>query len=233
MGAMSFSRDLSSFLFRRSLVVLVVSAVVLSGCSGGGDEPTEVSKTVEVPADTEGDDAGTDAEAVGEVAPIPFDEFDPSEYEVGDVVPEVEIVKPVEYPEMANNDEAGAEAAARYMIDVLNYTYNTGDMSHFEARRDPDCEMCASSLKIINDFYQDGTIPTGPVYEVREISVNQKGENGWILDLTVDYYRTPVVDEELRVAGFFEKHGTFERQMVMSNKSGGWLLRAFGEVAFE
>lgn len=83
MGAMSFSRDLSSFLFRRSLVVLVVSAVVLSGCSGGGDEPTEVSKTVEVPADTEGDDAGTDGEAVGEVAPIPFDEFDPSEYEVG------------------------------------------------------------------------------------------------------------------------------------------------------
>ncbi|WP_029069300.1 DUF6318 family protein [Jonesia quinghaiensis] len=229
---MSFSRGLESFPFRRSLVALVVSAVVLGGCSDGGEEPVEVSKTVEVPADADGDAAGSEA-AAGEDAPIPFDEFDPSEYEVGDVVPEVEIVKPVEYPEMANNDEAGAEAAAQYMIDVLNYSYATGDISDFEKLSDPTCGMCASTLKIINDFYEEETPPVGPVYKTEDIAIYSKGYDGWILDLTVHYYETPVVNEKREVLGFFEKSGSFARQMVISDKEGGWFLRAFGEVAFE
>ncbi len=233
MGAMSFSRDLSSFLFRRSLVVLVVSAVVLSGCSGGGDEPTEVSKTVEVPADTEGDDAGTDGEAVGEVAPIPFDEFDPADYEVGDVVPEVEIREPVEYPEMVNNDKAGAEAAAQYMIDVLNYTYNTGDSTYLNAVAADDCSLCTEIRNHVNEIAERGGRVVGPTTKLQRKEYYGQLGASWIVNITLYYPDSTVVNKDRQMLGGLTGRGEVERQILVVNESAAaWKFASLGEVAF-
>lgn len=234
MGAMSFSRDLSSFLFRRSLVVLVVSAVVLSGCSGGGDEPAELSKTVEVPADADGGDSGADGDAAAEVAPIPFDEFDPSAYEVGDVVPEVEIVKPVEYPEMKNFDEAGAEAAAQYMIDVLNYTYNTGDFTYLDAVANDDCDLCDEAKEFFSDVREKGGIITGPVMLSEEINSYGQLNSAWVVDARIDYLKSSVVDGERRVVGNIPGEGVLDQQiLVVASENDGWKFSALSGVAFE
>ena len=230
MGLMPMTPALVPARFRRVFVAGVVSALALTACSGGGDDPVAAEKSVEATSTTDAPQPGA-VEGSPEV--VPFDEFDPADYEVGDVVPEVEIREPVEYPEMANNDEAGAEAAAQYMIDVLNYTYNTGDSTYLNAVADEDCLMCVENSQWSQELHSKKNTPVGPVYRQDSVSVYKRGRRGWLMDLTVTFFETPIVDKNRQVFAYFDNSRVEDQQMVIYFDGEQWKLRAFGEVAFD
>lgn len=101
---------------RRALVSLVVFGA-LAGC--GDDSAVEVTATP-VP---------TVSSATPEPSPTP-------------TAPATAVPLPVMPPEMANNDAAGAEAAARYVVELIDYAYLNRDTAPLSEISDDDCVFC-------------------------------------------------------------------------------------------
>ena len=58
--------------------------------------------------------------------------------------------------EMTKGDEAGAEATARYYLNLGSYAWNTGDTGPLKSISDADCVYCRSEYTHIDEFYAHG-----------------------------------------------------------------------------
>ena len=114
--------------------VAVCAAVALSGCDGGGDDPTADPTTTAEPTTEE----PTSAEPTSE-APEP---------------PEVESPTPA--PETQTDDHVGAIWAARYFLDLYTYMRATGDTASFEAMSAPECGFCAGQVEVAEEIHDGG-----------------------------------------------------------------------------
>ena len=114
--------------------VAVCAAVALSGCDGGGEEPTADPTTTAEPTTEE----PTSEEPTSE-APEP---------------PEVESPTPA--PETQTDDHVGAIWAARYFLDLYTYMRATGDTASFEAMSAPECGFCSSQVEVASDIHAAG-----------------------------------------------------------------------------
>ena len=59
-------------------------------------------------------------------------------------------------PEMANDDEAGAIAAAKYYMGLYEYVFLTGDLEMWEQMALPECEFCAVVVEHVTDMHDAG-----------------------------------------------------------------------------
>jgi len=114
--------------------VAVCAAVALSGCDGGGEDPTADPTTTAEPTTEE----PTSEEPTSE-APEP---------------PEVESPTPA--PETETDDHVGAIWAARYFLDLYAYMRATGDTASFEAMSAPECQFCESSIENATEIHEAG-----------------------------------------------------------------------------
>ncbi len=112
--------------------VAVCAAVALSGCDGGGEEPTADPTTTAEPTTEE----PTSEEPTSE-APEP---------------PEVESPTPA--PETQTDDHVGAIWAARYFLDLYTYMRATGDTASFEAMSAPECQFCAGAVERAQELHE-------------------------------------------------------------------------------
>lgn len=115
----------------------LISLVLVGGLTGCGDEPAEQTPTPTMAAATE-------------TSPAP--EPSPTPTPLATSVP-----LPVMPPEMANNDAAGAEAAARYFVALADYSLATLDGSQWDALTEDDCVFCDGILDSIEEAQEDGS----------------------------------------------------------------------------
>jgi hypothetical protein len=102
----------------RRIAVLGALLILVAACAGDGDEPATLP----------------DVTPVGEAAPATTPTPTPT------VEPPVEPFNAHEYT------AEGVEAFTRYAIDVINYAYQTNDVSYLEQIMTPDCQTCANTV---------------------------------------------------------------------------------------
>ena len=107
------------------LVAGVVVTGALGGCTGGPDEPSW-TPTVWTPEET--------VEPTQTATPV-----DPAA-----VAPE----RPAAMDEVS---EAGAEAVARYFLELYPYVYATGDLTAWRELSHPECVFCASVISNVEE----------------------------------------------------------------------------------
>lgn len=117
------------------LAIVVAAGVAagagVAGCSQPAEPPTvEVSEVARPPAEPS-------PSATPEQTPEP-------------------VTEPVPPPEMERGDEAGAIAAAEYVLSVFEYTFASGDTEVWEAISADDCPFCASVTEDVSTVYDDG-----------------------------------------------------------------------------
>ena len=131
--------------------VAVCAAVALSGCDGGGEDPTADPTTTAEPTTEE----PTSEEPTSE-APEP---------------PEVESPTPA--PETQTDDHVGAIWAARYFLDLYAYMRATGDTASFEAMSAPECQFCESAVDNAREIHDAGGWVEGGglLFDINEATV--------------------------------------------------------------
>jgi hypothetical protein len=102
----------------RRIAVLGAVLILVAACAGDGDEPATLP----------------DVTPVGEAAPATTPTPTPT------VEPPVEPSNAHEYT------AEGVEAFTRYAIDVINYAYQTNDVSYLEQIMTADCEFCVATV---------------------------------------------------------------------------------------
>lgn len=97
--------------------VVGVLVVLAAACNGETSEPSTLPDLTPTVADTS-------------PTPAPTPTVDP----------------PVEPPNAHDYSEEGVEAFTRYAIDVINYAYQTNDVTYLEQIMTSDCVFCASTV---------------------------------------------------------------------------------------
>ena len=76
--------------------------------------------------------------------------------------------------EMTKGDEAGAEATARYYLNLGSYAWNTGDTGPLKSISDADCVYCRSEYTHIDEFYAHGYWATKGYTDVLQTQAIEK-----------------------------------------------------------
>lgn len=138
---------------------------------------------------------------------------------------------PVMPREMANNDAAGAEAAARYFVDLINYSYANRDVEQFSSLVDEDCVFCEGVIDEVDRMLSEDVSREGGFLEVAS------GSSYEYFDATGAHFVTLEVREE--AARFVDSDGAVLSQsvarshmvdFVLSHADGVWTLLASGEA---
>ena len=151
--------DIVDWGIRASITLLIIAglyAIYTNGVTNGwwpawGDKPTTAATPTTRPAPTAPAIASTEAAMSGG-------------YQIG---PDGVLVRPAEHaastyikpelPEEAKeNTEEGAEAAARYYLDLIVYAWNTGDTQPLADMSATTSEFASSYVSDISERYQNG-----------------------------------------------------------------------------
>lgn len=130
----------SSWRFRAGSVALVVAAAVaLSGCNSGGEPDPAVTATTSA------------AESIPPSAtPTPTATYKPA-----DATGRAQNVPVPVLPEVAKTEtKEGLEAFTRYWFELLNFAYETGDISGIRGVTSPSCDFCSNITTSLTTNYQ-------------------------------------------------------------------------------
>ncbi|HYF74732.1 MAG TPA: DUF6318 family protein [Nocardioides sp.] len=142
------------------LVAGVVVTGALGGCFGGPDEPSW-TPTVWTPEET--------------VEPTPT----PTPVDPAAVAPE----RPAAMDEVS---EAGAEAVARYFLELYPYVYATGDLTAWRELSHPECVFCASVISNVEEQVAAGNRSEGGGMTVDALSCVQVSNDFFTVTADVD-----------------------------------------------
>jgi Family of unknown function (DUF6318) len=81
------------------------------------------------------------------------------------------VEPPVEPPNAHDYSEEGVEAFTRYAIDVINYAYQTNDVTYLEQIMTPDCQTCSNTIERLSTIGAAGGRVEGGQMIASEISV--------------------------------------------------------------
>ncbi|GAA2509620.1 MAG: DUF6318 family protein [Kocuria sp.] len=173
----------------------VLAAVLLTGCTGGGNVPEETatassnslspshaSASAESTANTGSDDTSTTTPAPsGSENPLPDDwrpqeptvlatgQKIPNDYEPATLAhPARNVPKPVMPDEAKQETEAGAQAFLDYRLATQWYAFQTGDTSLIRSVTSPSCTRCSDQYSRIDENFSDSKWMAGG-YETAEI----------------------------------------------------------------
>lgn len=74
---------------------------------------------------------------------------------------------------MSGADEAGAEATARYFLDLYAYVYATGDLDAWRELSHPECVFCASVIANVEEQVAAGHRSEGSQMAVRSLRTTE------------------------------------------------------------
>ena len=135
----------------RRLGALVAGLVVglggLAACDGGADPAPTVTRT---PVES------SSPEPTPPPTPTPVDPA---------------AVPPERPAAMDTVDEAGAEAVARYFLDLYAYVYATGDLEAWRELSHPECVFCASVITNVEEQVAAGHRSEGGEVDVETMEV--------------------------------------------------------------
>jgi hypothetical protein len=174
------------------------AVVVLVSCNGDADAPATLPDVTTSPSPT----------AVVTDAPGPATDVDP----------------PVEPDDAHEYSAEGVEAFTRYAIDVINYAYQTNDVSLLQEIMTDNCQTCANVVRAIQGYVEEGGWVEGGQMIVDFIIAQEPRDDTdptALADLTVTASRTydgasAVVDTQ------DERYGQFV--FFISRKGSTWML---------
>lgn len=189
----------------------LISLVLVGGLTGCGDEPAEQTPTPTMAAATE-------------TSPAP--EPSPTPTPLATSVP-----LPVMPPEMANNDAAGAEAAARYFVDLYGYSYLARDVSEFERVSDQNCAFCDTVISEVEQMLVDGEVQEGGLISIDEVLENSYHANvdTHIIDLITS--QTPYREVDRSGNTIAENDGAeLTISIILQLREEGWVVIEAGSI---
>lgn len=191
---------------RARTTVGVVLAATLTACSAGpGDVP----------------------EPVGSEAP-------PTPSPTATAAPESEeppepVTAPERPPEMDQADEAGAIAAAKYVLRVAHYTVATGDLGEWDRLATSDCGFCANIRQSVLDVYGAGGHLEGGEFTLEQGSVVASDKSMSIFAVEVPFESAAVVEYDRAGALVTtEAAGSGIFTLEVMPAAGGWRLLEAG-----
>lgn len=151
------------------LSALAVSVLVLTGCSGGGDP--QAGPTASVVASP-----GQSASGSASVSPSPTPTAKPKPvYKPADAKGRAQNVPVPVKPALADkNTKAGLEAFTKYWFALLNYGYETGDLSLWSALTANSCVFCSNVKTSVSVGYRDGRWQVGGRLKTPSVQSNFK-----------------------------------------------------------
>ena len=147
------SRTCISERLRLPLVSAVaVSVIALSGCSGGGDPQAGPTATAVV-SPAQPASATPSATPTPKATPV---------YKPADAKGRAQNVPVPVKPALADkNTKEGLEAFTKYWFSLLNYGYETGDLTSWSALTANSCAFCSNLKTSVSVGYRDGRWQVG------------------------------------------------------------------------
>ncbi|MET3903245.1 DUF6318 family protein [Paenarthrobacter sp. 4246] len=174
-----------------SAALLIVLALLLTGCQGGttpSGSPSESSSTTASP---------TSSASVPAASATPESPGSPpasAVYKPADAKGKAQNVPVPVMPELAKeNSKAGLEAFIRYWYAQLSYVDETGDVSSWLPLISEDCRLCLRLRESAEDGYTDGRWLMGgkisvPVVEVLWRDDSIQSAKVQVIQQQIDYY---------------------------------------------
>jgi len=136
--------------------VLAVSVLALSGCSSGGDPQAGPTASVVAPP---GQSTSGPPSATPSATPTPKST---PVYKPADAKGRAQNVPVPVKPALADkNTKEGLEAFTKYWFALLNYGYETGDLSSWSALTANSCVFCSNVKTSVSVGYRDGRWQVG------------------------------------------------------------------------
>lgn len=131
--------------------VSVGVAVLLAACAGGGSS------------------GPTPPTGIGTLPPRPTPTASPTPTEA----PAPETIPPEPAAALSEQTVEGADAVARYFLDLYPYAYATGDLEEWQRLSDPDCVFCTSVVDNVTAMHRGGDYASGGAVTVHTMTAEQ------------------------------------------------------------
>ena len=147
----------------------LAAVLVLSGCSGSGDDPgAEAAEGNSSSAEPSGGSAGTTESASASATPTPTPTA--AAYKPATAEGPAENVPLPVMPELAKQEsKEGLEAFAEYWYALANYGYETGDPEPLRAITGPDCSVCDVFYTTLESGFKGQDWMAGSSVTVRDV----------------------------------------------------------------
>lgn len=134
-------------------------------------------------------------------------------------------------PELDTADDAGAAAAARYFVEVLNAAGDSGDTSLLSELSDPECSACAGWVSqfaaVAAEEERTGRYwRSGPMTFTWAKAFQEEPGRAWTVDVDFDCAPGDVVDASGAVIEQTTFSGTYHADIDVTYSEGGWLIRS-------
>lgn len=190
----------------------VAAALMLAGCAGGAPaDPGAVSSTPTGSATSSPPSTPT---------PTPTAVYKPADASG----PAQNVPVPV-LPEVAKTEtKEGLEAFAKYWFEQLNYAYQTGDMTGFQAITSPNCDYCSKiSSSLTTNYSGERWLAGGKItLPVATTSFERAADGNYQVILQVQ--QTPI--------SYYQAGGSEYRAASGASNTGNVLLATFEDSAW-
>lgn len=188
--------------------MFTASVLVLTACSGGsnppGNDPTSAS-------------ASASTSATSSPTPTPSAAYKPA-----DAKGKAQNVPVPVLPEAAKAEtKEGAIAFAGYWFDLLNYAYETGDVSGIGAVTSPTCELCTNITNSLTKNYEGDRWLAGGKLLTPSVTTAFTPES--------DGSYQVIVQVQQEAISYFASGGTEFRQRTQPSETGNVMLVEFNE----
>ena len=152
----------------------MAAVLVLSGCSGSGDEPGAEAATGGSGSSTSSSaSASGTASASASATPTPTPTQPAAAYKPASAEGPAENVPLPVMPELAKQEsQEGLQAFAEYWYALANYGYETGDTAPIRKISGEDCVSCNSYLKVVESGYAGDDWMLGSKVTMQDVSAN-------------------------------------------------------------
>jgi hypothetical protein len=126
---------------------------------------------------------------------------------------------------MDDDGPAGAEAAAKYFLQLDAYMQATGDTAEWAAMSHPTCAFCTKRLEQAKLVAQNGDTFTGGESSVQIVTRYEQdpATSIWPMDVRVDETATRITRPDGTVA--FEKDANaFSARVEVAHRDGTWVF---------
>ena len=135
--------------------------------------------------------------------------------------------KPQRPTAMDTPDAAGAEAAARYFMDLYAYVYATGDLEEWRQLSHPDCAFCASVIANVEEQAASGQHTTGGVATITDVSSLETDPGAWwSVDLELIQGPATVRDAAGGVLSERADPVAYHADVAVARQGDRWQIRA-------
>ena len=195
--------------------ILAASALVLTACNGGGNPPGN---------DPTSPSASESASASATPSPTPTPS---AAYKPADAKGKAQNVPVPVLPEEAKAEtKEGLLAFSSHWFDLLNYAYETGDISGLGAVTSPACELCSNITTSLSKNYEGGRWLAGGRLLTPSVTTTFAPESDGSYQVLVQVQQAAI--------SYFAKGGNEFRSptppsdtgnvLLVEFKDGGWYL---------